>query len=548
MRAIRALRFFLILGFVASATLFSARAHEGHDHSEPPQTAAAAAPRGEAHSDDFEIVALLRDGALLIHLDRFATNEPVSGATIEVDTPAGPQSAEAAGEGVYRLAAPWAKGANRYDLIFTVSHGDKIDVLPLTILVPQPNASDVKNGRTISLWAAIAMALAVAAAGFAAGALAMRRFPRMLAAKAMIGTVILSAALISSAQSHEGHDNGDGKNAHAGRDVAQRLPDGSVFMPKAVQRILAVRTAIVTSGDHAKTIELPGRVIPDVNASGYVQSSLAGRLLPPPDGFPVIGARVEKGQVLAYVAPPLQAIDVSDMRQKEGEILQQIAIVERRVARFEKLVESNAVPRTQLEDARTELQSLKERKAALDQVRREPEALVAPVSGVIAEANTIAGQLAQPNTVVFQIVDPARLWVEALSFDPLRAVKSATARNQAGAAVKLAFRGSGAVLRNQSVPVHFAIESASGEIWSGQFVTVFVTLPEQQRGVKLPRAAVVRAANGQHVVFEHVSAERFRPREVRVEALDADHVLVIAGIEQGARVVVAGAELIEQVR
>lgn len=545
MRVRLAVRFIFCL-FLAGVA-FGAYAHEGHDHGDTPPPTVSVTPRGEAHSGEFELVATLRNGALLIYLDHYPTNEPITGATMEVDTPSGPQTAEAAGEGVYRLAAPWAKDAARYDLIFTITHNGKADVLPLTIPAARTSSS-ADAGKSIPVWVTIALVCFIAIAGFAAGAFAMRRYPALLAAKVLAVIAVLAVTFPPPAQSHEGHSHGDEKGVQVARDVAQRLPDGSIFVPKAVQRILSVRTAIAVSGEHARTVELPGRVIPDANASGYVQSTLAGRLMPPPNGFPAIGSRVEKGQVLAYVAPPIQAIDVSDMKQKEGEILQQIAIVERRVARFEKLVESNAVPRTQLEDARTELQSLKERKAALDQVRREPETLLAPVSGVIAEANTVAGQLTQPNTVVFQIVDPARLWVEALSFDAIPNVAQATARNHAGAAVKLAFRGSGAVLRNQSIPVHFAIDGPAEGIWAGQFLTVLVALPERQSGIALPRAAVVRAANGQFVVFEHVNAERFQPREVKVEALDAENVLVTAGIESGARIVVAGAELIEQVR
>jgi hypothetical protein len=53
-------------------------------------------------------------------------------------------------------------------------------------------------------------------------------------------------------------------------------------------------------------------------------------------------SRVTKGDVLAYVTPPLQAIDVSDMRQRQGELDQQIAIVERRVARFVPLAATGA--------------------------------------------------------------------------------------------------------------------------------------------------------------------------------------------------------------
>ena len=55
--------------------------------------------------------------------------------------------------------------------------------------------------------------------------------------------------------------------------------------------------------------------------------------------------------MLAFVTPPIQAIDVSDMRQRQGELDQQISIVERRVARYEPLVPSGAVTRVQLDEA-----------------------------------------------------------------------------------------------------------------------------------------------------------------------------------------------------
>jgi cobalt-zinc-cadmium efflux system membrane fusion protein len=156
--------------------------------------------------------------------------------------------------------------------------------------------------------------------------------------------------------------------------------------------------------------------------------------------------------------------------------------------------------------------------------------------------------LAQPNTVVFQIVNPSRLWVEALSFDAIAGVEKASARNHAGKSVELIFRGSGAALRNQSIPIHFAINGGTNGVAAGQFVSVFVTLPDRHKGILLPRAAVVRTSNGQLVVFEHVSAERFEPREVKIEVLDAQNVLVTAGVADNKRIVVSGAELIDQVR
>ena len=105
---------------------------------------------------------------------------------------------------------------------------------------------------------------------------------------------------------------------------AQRLPDGAVFVPKTVQRIFAVRTLVAETAAHKKVTELPGRIIPDPNASGYVQSAVGGRLSAPPGGFPRLGTRVKQGDILGYVTPPIQAIDVSDMRQRQGRNLPSI--------------------------------------------------------------------------------------------------------------------------------------------------------------------------------------------------------------------------------
>jgi RND family efflux transporter MFP subunit len=375
----------------------------------------------------------------------------------------------------------------------------------------------------------------------------------LLARRKPIPAVALLAILVAlagtAAHAHEGDYHAAASRAMAGaRDLAQRLADGSLFVPKPTQRLLAVRTDIAASGVHRRTIELPGRIIPDPNASGYVQASAGGRLSAPLAGFPRLGTRVNKGDVLAYVTPPVQTVDVSDMRQRQGELDQQISIVERRIARFEPLAQKGVVSLVQLDEARLELQGLKDRRSALDRVRAEPEALAAPVAGVIAEINAVAGQMAQPSAVLFQIMEPTRLWVEALSFDTLTGDQSAIAKTSTGRILPLGYQGAGFADRNQAVPVHFRIEGDVSGLRAGQFVTVLSATQEEKRGIAVPRASVVRSQNGQDLVFEHSSAERFEPRSVRLEPLDGDRVLVVSGLNEGVRIVTQGAELLDQVR
>src|SRR5690606_37808612 len=126
--------------FVLAAMATHVIAHEGHDHGNEPPPVSAALPRGSAVSADFELVAILRDNVLAIYGDRFATNEPVVGAKVDVETPEGPQQARE-DEGVYRLEAPWAKPGAHLDLIVVVTTGDKLEILPVGIDVPEPETA-----------------------------------------------------------------------------------------------------------------------------------------------------------------------------------------------------------------------------------------------------------------------------------------------------------------------------------------------------------------------------------------------------------------------
>ncbi len=369
----------------------------------------------------------------------------------------------------------------------------------------------------------------------------------------VLAVLVLAATLVlgATAFAHEGHDHPETRAAFVPppTDLAQRLADGAVFVPKPTQRLLSLRTQVAAEGAFRRTVSLPGRIIPDPNASGVVQSSVGGRLAPPQSGrFPRLGTVVRPGEALALVTPPVQRVDLSDMRQRQGELDQQIAIVQRRVDRYLKLSPSGAVSQVQLDEAQDELKGLKDRRTALDRIRQEPEVLTAPVGGVIAEAAAVAGQMAAPGQMVFQIVNPERLWVEALSFDALTPAADATARMADGRTLPLAYQGAGLADRNQAIPVQFAIQGGSEGLRVGQFVTVLAATDAERHGLALPRASVVRSANGQDVVYAHTAAERYEARPVRVAPLDGSRVLVEAGVTPGTRVVVQGAELLDQVR
>jgi cobalt-zinc-cadmium efflux system membrane fusion protein len=330
------------------------------------------------------------------------------------------------------------------------------------------------------------------------------------------------------------------------RDLAQRLPDGTIFVPKQTQRVLAIRTLFSEEQVHPGTVELPARVIPDPNASGYVQSSMGGRLMAPKGGFPRLGTRVEAGQVLALVMPVIGPADINSQQAQLREVEQEISLIETKLKRYLKL--KDVVSNSAVEDAELELEGLKARKQVLATVTAEPEKLAAPVGGVIAAVNAIAGQIAEPSTVIFQIIDPQRYWVEALSYQALPISGSGEGRLSDGRVLPVSYRGTGLADRSQAVPIQFEIEGDAGMLRAGQLLTVLANTDVERKGIAVPRTAVIRGANGQPIVYEHISAENFRPREVRIEPLDGDRVLLVSGIGPGQRIVSQGAELLNQIR
>ena len=552
----------VMLVVLAIASAGHADAHEGHDHGAPPTPVSATiAPRIDASSTLFELIGVYREGTLTLYLDRFATNEPVQDAAIEVETPKGTVKAKPNPDGTFALDAAFASKGETHDLIFTVSAGGEIDVLTGVLALPAGSEGAAKAARPSPLFgSAIARGLkdrvttsdlslpAVAIVAFILGLVVARkgrRKPSALLATSLALSIGLSFAFPASPA--RAAEIGSAATSLAAVDIAQRFPDGAVFVPKPTQRILAIRTVMVASQEHRKAMSLPGRVIPDPAASGSVQASVTGRLSPPPGGFPRLGTRVKAGDVLALVQPAIGSADITAQQQQARELDQQLTLVQRRLERLRPI--ANVVSRSQIEDAELELAGLQNRRANLEQAqKREPEKLLAPVDGVIAAAAASPGQVVETNAVIFQIIDPGKLWIEALTFDAIAGTRNASARLGDGRSLSLEYQGTGFAERNQAIPIHFAVTDDTRGLRIGQLLTVITQTEDTRTGIAVPRASVVRATNGQALVYEHANAERFVPREVRVEPLDGERVLIVSGIAAGKRVVTQGVELLNQIR
>ncbi|MDP1735545.1 MAG: HlyD family efflux transporter periplasmic adaptor subunit [Sulfuritalea sp.] len=338
----------------------------------------------------------------------------------------------------------------------------------------------------------------------------------------------------------------------------QRLADGSLFVPKSVQRQLGIRTLPVRIGDLAATVELNGKVIPDPDFSGRVQAPFSGSVMPGPKGMPLPGRKVAKGEVLAWLRPVAGAIERGNQKAQLAELEAQLAIAEGRVKRFEQL--EGAVPQKEIDAARIERDALQKRRAFVSASIDSAEPLLAPAAGVVsASHHLVAGQIVDAREVLFEIVDPARLAVEALAYEPGIGATLISASALAGqSALELKFVGAGRQLREQALPLLFRIVGGTSMVAVGQPVTVVVRTAHQIKGAAVPRAALTKVPEGTQsagagpvmngAVWVHTEAERFVVRRVRQQALDAANVAIAEGLLEGDRVVIEGAGLLSQVR
>lgn len=351
----------------------------------------------------------------------------------------------------------------------------------------------------------------------------------------------------NAAYAGDGHDHGDAPAAVTSNGP-KRQPDGRVFLPKPAQHQLAIRTLTVTESEQPKVFELAGKVMMDPNAGGKVQAALAGRLAAGPQGLPVLGQRVRKGDVLAYVVPTSGAIERSNQVAQQAELQAARSLAEKRLARLKEL--SDTVPRKDIEAAESELASLTGRLQAVGAGLSNRDALVAPVSGVIASANAVAGQVLEARELVFEVVDPSRLQIEALAYDAAQAQSIASAAVAIGSErIDLKLLGAARSLRDQALPITFSGQSeALAKLAVGQPVKVFAQTVQRIKGVQVPLGSVLKNPSNQAIVWVKEAPEVFEPRLVTYEPLDGTSVTITSGIKAGERVATQGASFINQVR
>ncbi|MBF0423384.1 MAG: efflux RND transporter periplasmic adaptor subunit [Magnetococcales bacterium] len=482
-----------------------ALAHGGEEHGTTSvvETSATAGLGYGGTGELFEVVVIATaDGSTRLYLADAISNAPVNNAVIEAEVTGrsswnGKADATAAA-GTYRLG--WSASPHEEaDMTLTITVADRSDLILVRILPSShpPTTSEAVIPPLRHGWV-VAVAIPLLAFWWIGR---RRRRPG--------GIVVLSIALAAALATTDVRAHGGEDHGAPVREMASETSlagERMVFLPKASQFLLEMRTLAAESREVAQTIRLVGRVIPDPATYARVHPPIPARVgfdanFPPPRS----GQRVSLGQTLAVLDPILSA------PEKVGQ----------RLALFKGEHAEATVSR---------------------------ELVLAPIGGWVTDVHIVPGEVVTENTLLAEIIDPARLWVEAILYDlPMaeRIIGGMVSSRQApgrGWPLRLVGVSPKVNPENQGLHLQFAVETgAEGPGWlkPGMPVDVHARIGDLFFTVAVPRDAVVERG-GIPLAWVKTAPERFEGHPLRLGRRTSAWVEVLEGIKTGDKVVIRG--------
>jgi len=258
---------------------------------------------------------------------------------------------------------------------------------------------------------------------------------------------------------------------------------------------------------------------------------------------PTVGAWVSRGQPLVRLSPVGGSNNFADLRGR-AELLQ------REVARTERLVAAEAVPARRLEDARLELEVAEAQLEALDAPAEGGYTLTlrSPIAGAVTARRFTVGQRVAAGESLLTILDPRllhiRFHVPASHAGELSNVTGATFTHEGSDRVLRTDRvvAVGATLDpvRRTVSITLEADNPGGELKAGMLATGRILLGRADPALSVPAEAVMDE-NGVLVAYVQIGGETFERRAVSLGATDGQWTNILSGIRPGERVVTRGA-------
>lgn len=152
----------LLLAAIALSAWAGGDSSDGHTHAAPePLPTVSLSPRAAAATEEFEVVAVLQDKHLAVYVDRYASNEPVAGAKVEIEGGGLQGIAVESAPGTYLLNLAAVMPPAKHGLTISIETADDADLLSATLdtSLAAPGAAHVHGWSEWIVWIVAALLL-----------------------------------------------------------------------------------------------------------------------------------------------------------------------------------------------------------------------------------------------------------------------------------------------------------------------------------------------------------------------------------------------------
>jgi len=356
---------------------------------------------------------------------------------------------------------------------------------------------------------------------------------------------------------------------------APEVPAGISFLKEQQWKMLA-GTDPATKRRLVEQLRLPAMVTARPGSLAQVTPPVAGRLLlPAGKSMPLVGEKVETGQVLALIQPSFSEVGARFV-EAEGEVvrarlaLEQADLALKRVERLAKVEAKSGRELQEAEFALKTAQAKYDAGLALQSTYRQASTNVggqsatanqpaielrSPIAGTIINQSVAAvGEHITAEKAVFTVLDAATVFVEArvpeASVKRLGATKAASYEvpGETGTFISITGVGTGRLVfvgiqvdaATRTVPLVYEARNPDHLLRVGQSVNLFVETARAEDTLAIPSAAIVEE-DGRPIAFVQVAGETFQKRDLTLGIRDGNWVQVLSGITEGERVVTKGA-------
>jgi len=348
-------------------------------------------------------------------------------------------------------------------------------------------------------------------------------------------------------------------------------PDGISFLKEQQWRI-PFATVSVGSMAIRDTLILPATIERHEQFTAAVVPPGPGIFRAAEGGLPGPGTAVRAGQLLGYLQPSLTVgADWSSLRSELVRARNDATEAGHERDRAERLVAAGAVPRRRLieaqsafDNAEARLEAVAARVTVLESFGAGAAgtlALVAPMSGIVAQVGVTNGEPVDAEHVLFRIVDLEHLVVRVEVPEPelVRLLATIADGKAIGASVRpagvrnavprpedwivagrLLDVGTEVDAATRTAPFRYELSGAGDRLRPGMSAEVQVRVGEMRQALTVPARAVIDLA-GVSVVYVQLGGELFEERVVTTGAVNGEVIEIVSGLSPGDHVVTVGA-------